>query len=289
MLMIVGEYLQKINDDESSVEGLAFDVSLEIAKHEVSVSFESLISKDDEGVHLLDKLVSAEVLFDPSLCNSDLQTAKYNVKENKINFNKSCSAMLTKVQFEETLSYSDDVKLIHFGSFSFYSPVTGRSILAAAFGAKPKPILYFNPALTKEEISTIEDYKFDSILALSLCNIVQVNDAFLDEMYPNYDNKIEVMMKAHSRINVLHIKDGGISYVSSLESSDKIKVSKSFKFNFMKDDNERLYAIIAGAFLSSLHKNEVFGDELANPIYAPSSQNIETALDVVINELSSNY
>lgn len=286
MLMIVGEYLKKINNDESSIEGLGFNVSLEIAKHGISVAFESLISKDDEGVSILDRLVTAEVLFDPSLCNSNLSTATYNVKENELCFNKSCSAMLTKAQLEDSLSYHEDVKLIHFGSFSFYSPVTGTSILESSFGDKPKPILYFNPSLSKEQILNIENFEDISILALSRCNIVQVNNDFLNEMYSDLNNKIDWMMKAYSSVNVLYIDGNNISYLSSLESSNKINVTKSFKHNFTKEDLDLVYSIVTGVFLSSLHEDGVFGDELTDPIFVPSIESIEKALDLVLKELS---
>jgi hypothetical protein len=286
MLMIVGEYLKKINYAQSSIEGLGFNVSLEIAKHGVCVSFESLISKDDEGVCILDKLVTSEVLFDPSLCNSDLSTATYNVKNNELFFNESCSAMLSKLQLEDSISYHEDVKLIHFGSFSYYSSVTGNSILNASFGEKPKPILYFNPAISKEQIPNIEGFKDKSILALKFCTIVQITDDFLNGMYPNLDNKIDVMMGAYPRVNVLYIKNNKISYLSSLESSDIINVTKSFKHKVAKKDIDWCYSIATGAFLSSLHENEVFGDELTDPIYYPSSQSIEKALDLVVKGLS---
>lgn len=286
MLLIVGEYLQKIDGDKSSIGGLGYDVSLEIAKHGSSVSFESLISDDDEGISILDKLITAGVLFDPLLCNCSFPTANYNEKENRLSFNKSCSAMLTKAQLKDSISNNDDVKVIHFGSFSFYSPVTGKSVLDTFFELRVKPIFYFNPSISKTEISNIIKFKEKSILALSICTIAQIDDIFLDELYSGIDNKINTLMESFPQLNVIYIEDNQISYFSSFDNTDRINLSKTFSLKISNDSCELTKAIIAASFLSFIHENDVFGDELSDPIYQPNLQIIEKALDFVVKNLN---
>lgn len=285
MLMIVGEYLQAIDGAKSSIEGLAFDVSLEIAKNDISVSFESLISEDSAGLSVLEQLINADILFNPSLCNSNLSTATYNLANDEMTFNKSCSAMLSQEQFEETVLVHDDVKLIHFGSFSFYSEVTGASIISSLTNLNPRPVIFFNPSLSKKQISDVGNFIDKSKTALGVCDIAQVNDSFLDEMYPNEDIKIDGLMNEYPNVNILYVKDDAIIYLSSLKGNEKIEISKSLNRKNIDKAPSKINSIITGAFLSSLHENEVFGDELSDPVFAVNSQNIDKALDFVIEEL----
>jgi hypothetical protein len=285
MLMIVGEYLKVIDGAKSSIEGLAFDVSLEIARNGISVSFESLISEDSAGLSVLEQLINADILFNPSLCNSNLLTATYNLANDEISFNKSCSAMLSKEQFEETVLVHDDVKLIHFGSFSFYSEVTGTSIISSLANLNLSPVIFFNPSLSKKQILDTVNFIDKSKSGLSACDIVQIDDSFLDEMYPKEELKIDILMNDYPNANILYVKDDAIIYLSSLEYNEKIKISKSLNRKIINKTPSKINSIITGAFLSYLHENGVFGDELTDPVFVANSQIIDRALDFVIEEL----
>lgn len=284
MILIVGEYLKIEKANEFTIGGLALDVSIEIAKHGVSVSFESLISKDDIGVRVLDKLIDFDILFDPALCNSDFLSGVYSINGCSLTSNDYCSTKLNKEQFLSSLSNHDDVKLIHYGSFSFYSSL--EKCIIDTFDDLPlRPIFYFNPSFTDKEIINIDKFEEKSKVALSYCNIAQVNESFLQTMYPEIDNKLDYLMNQFPNVNVLYVCKNKIIYESSLSSGYDISISKTIDPN-EQEDIKNINSIVAGSFLSYLHENELFGNELSDPVYIQTHDGIESALNHIAMSLN---
>lgn len=286
MLMIIGEYIKELKDDLVQVGGLGFNISQELSKYKVSVAFESLISGDECGIKILDILINSGIIFDPILCNSSYPSACKNINNGSLFFDKSSSSMLLESQIEDSISNNDDVKVIHFGSYSYYSYVSGSSIIKCIKAMEQRPIIVFNSLISYDDIPNIVDYENRTELALKLCDIVIVTDVLLDYMYPQMDDKIGKIMQEYNNISVLYFNKTNISFLSSVEGNLDIKITKIYELN-ESYSVDKLNIIIASAFLSYLHENNIFGDELSNPSFRPTKKSINNSLDFVIDKLNN--
>lgn len=286
MIMVIGEYYKAINKDETSLAGLGYDVSKEIAKNNSSVMFVSRISDDELGLKVLDVLIDNEILFEPSLCNSNLVTPQINFtnqKENPVfdDYYKTILAPYTKEELVEIFEMQDDISVIHFGLLPIIENKEKIELIEAINTIKLSPVKFFN--LSSDVNIFYDSNTVDSLIRFS--NIVFLNSNTLRkyEQHLPLDQALIKFKKEYKEVSILYYDDNSICYMSSANSDKSINIYKKYKSNKMNINN-----IISATFLSYMHNNEYFGDIFEAPKLVENYSAIDESLNTIIKVLESD-
>lgn len=278
--MVVGEYIKNESAEKNFIDGLGFKVSKEVARLGTSVSLETLISSDETGLTVLDDLVTDGVLFDPMLCNCGLPSSCFN-KCDRLLEGTSATGISEEQLFNSCNNY-DDIKVLHFGSYSSFIDPSSNSLMKVMKKMEPTPIFYFNPVINEVNLKNVSLFKDKVKFFLGNSDIIQVDDDFLKLIYPNINKelRLDTLQNEYQNLNVVYLCDSMITFISSRNSIVDVVVKKHFESN--KVD---LSSLVAGVFLAKLHDYEAFGDDLTDPIFRYDEILISDSLDFVVSEI----
>lgn len=280
MIMVVGEYIKKESDESNFIDGLGFKVCKEVARLGISVSLETLISSDETGLTVLDDLVTDGVLFDPMLCNCGLPSSCFNKHERLLE--GTSATCISEEQLLNSCSNYDDIKVIHFGSFSSFIDPSSNSLMKVMKLVDPSPVFYFNPDINEVDLKNIPLFEDKSKFFIENSDIIQLDDDFLRLIYPRIkkEQRLDAFQNEYEHINIVYLCESMITFISSKNAVDGMVVKKPFESK--RDD---LSPLVAGVFLAKLHDYEAFGDDLSDPIFKYDEKLISDTLDAIISEI----
>ena len=260
----------------SHVGGCALNAATAAARLHCPVGFFGKNSSDMFGMRILEHMVDNTVLFDPSLCASDLPSMIGFLAlddEGKASYafysKNTAPTSLDRDELLTALSEHSDLKVLHIGSVSLVVEPGCDAILAAVDMLKPTPVVFLDPNVRPTVIEDFASYRKRLELAIQLADIIKLSDDDLLLLYPELE--VDDAAKRLSKDSGSHViltkgKKGSTWY-----SPQKFTVDSPI-IDLPVIDTVGAGDTFSGALLAFLHRGGFFGPDGEEPRLEPLSK-----------------